>query len=106
MDHARTTRTIAVAYRNRCRFARLRLRYPAGRRSEARLARAWRSDTPGYATYDAHLAMELIVGTSELPARKRDLVVILTEYRWFRSSWEHLRAGLQRSRYASAGSFL
>jgi hypothetical protein len=74
-------RTIAVTARSSSRFARLRLRYPAGTpRGLARFSTRY----PGQVQvpeYDAALAMELVSNTGELPASKHDLIVIITHYR-------------------------
>ena len=78
-----TTRTITVIARSRTRFARLRLRYPAGT-SRSRLPRLTTRypDVTDQPEYDPGLAFELIAGTGELPARKHDLIVIMTQYRY------------------------
>lgn len=78
MEHTRRARTIAVTYRNRSRFARIKLRYP-GRRPSRLTSRY-----PGHVTlpdYNAELALELIGGTGELPTSKRDLLIVLAHYR-------------------------
>lgn len=73
---------LTVTARSRSRFARLRLRHP-----DSRLG-SWRTqigapypDRTAHPQYNAALAVKLIAGTSELPARKHDLIVLLTEYR-------------------------
>jgi len=58
-------RTIAVTARGRSRFARLRVRHPAGERPP----------------YDVALALELLGSTVEDPSGKRDLLIVLGEYR-------------------------
>lgn len=63
-DPAQPARTIAVAARGP--LSRLRLRYPD------------RADRP---VYNAQLALELLGRTSELPASRQALIVILCEYR-------------------------
>src|SRR5690242_5165540 len=81
MQDTAHARTIAVTYRNRSRFARIRLRCP-GRRPPWLYRPATRY--PGEVElpdYDAELAMELIGGTGELPTSKPDLIVVLTHYR-------------------------
>ena len=78
MEHTTHARTIAVTYRNRSRFARIRLRYPGRRPS--RLTKEY----PGHVKlpdYNAELALELIGSTCELPTSKRDLLIVLTHYR-------------------------
>ncbi len=78
----RPARTIAITARSSSRLARLNLRYPAGtRRSWLSRFRTRYPDAADHPDYDAELALELIGRTSELPASKHDLIVILTEYR-------------------------
>jgi hypothetical protein len=43
--------------------------------------RAAYPDRTAHPQYDAALAFKLIARTDELPARKNDLIVLLTEYR-------------------------
>lgn len=76
-------RTIGVRYRAH-RFARIRLRYPYGRRRSVLAALTTRNHYPtqkSHPDYDAELAMQLLDETGELPTSKHDLVVVLTEYR-------------------------
>ncbi len=82
MAITQSARTIAVNARSSSRFARLKIRYPAGAR------RPWRvrfnsryPDRVDNVDYDAALAMELLGKTGELPASKRELVVVLIHYR-------------------------
>lgn len=63
---SRPARTFAVTARSSSRFARLKLRYP---------------DAAPLRRYDADQALELLANTADLPARKHDLIVIMTEYR-------------------------
>jgi hypothetical protein len=83
---ARTTsqRTIYTTYRNHTRLARIRLRRPAtwpplNGRITALLTAIHAPDEP--AQYTPELALELITATSELPASKRALHLILAEHR-------------------------
>ena len=80
MDHAQPARTIAITYRNRSRFARVKLRRPTTGSRRDRL-RAPYPDAPEDLAYDEDLAIELIAATGELPTRKRELIVVLTHYR-------------------------
>lgn len=71
MARKHSGRTIAVLTSGRSRFSRLRVRYPD-------------STTCGGGSrtaYDAATARELLASTGELPASRRDLVAVLTEYR-------------------------
>ena len=70
MTRRHSGRTIAVLTRGRSRFSRLRVRYPDGRTCGG-----------GRTAYDAATARELLASTGELPASRRDLVAVLTEYR-------------------------
>lgn len=74
MEHTTHARTIAVTYRNRSRFARIRLGHPGRRRSRL----TSRYQLPDY---NAELALELIGSTGELPTSKRDLLIVLAHYR-------------------------
>jgi hypothetical protein len=60
-------RTIAVTANGKSRFSRLRVVYPQ------------RASRPP--RYDADLARELLTRTADLPASRRDLIAVLTEYR-------------------------
>jgi len=57
---------IAVTARTRSRLSRLRTRNP---------------DQAEHPHYDAALARELLARTGELPHSKRDLIIVLAEYR-------------------------
>jgi hypothetical protein len=59
------SKTIAVTARNRSRFAPLKVRYPEQERPP----------------YDVVLALELLGSTVEDPSSKRDLLLVLGEYR-------------------------
>ena len=73
---------IAVTARSQSRFARLSLRRSDSRpRSWCTWIRAAYPDRNAHPQYDAALALKLLAGTGELPARKHDLIVLLTEYR-------------------------
>lgn len=77
-------RTLGVSYRPG-RLARIRLSYPHGWRPSWLTKMYRRNHYPGsksHETYDADLAMELVMRTGELPTSKHDLVVLLTEYRF------------------------
>lgn len=81
-DH--THQTIHVSYRNRSRFARIRLRRPdhrppLGARITAVLPALRVPDQP--ADYTPQLALELLAGTRELPESKRALHIVVGEYR-------------------------
>ena len=76
MDHAQPARTISITYRNRSRFARVKLRHSATGSRRGRL-RARYPDAPEHLAYDADLAIELIAATGELPTRKRELIIVL-----------------------------
>jgi hypothetical protein len=66
MTNGLPARTITVSTRSRSLLSRLKVRYP---------------DTAQRPQYNTALALELIASTAELPARKHDLIVLLTEYR-------------------------
>lgn len=74
-------RTITVAARSHSRFARLRLRRPTAARPWSSRFNVAHPDRTAYSVYDAPLARELLARTAELPASKRALIVMLTEYR-------------------------
>jgi hypothetical protein len=80
---SRPARTIAVIPGSRLRFSRLTLDYPPGAPQPPRGLRRWRRvPDPGLSPrYDSDLAAELLRSTGDLPASKRDLIAILTEYR-------------------------
>jgi hypothetical protein len=84
-DRQAARRTIHAAYRRCSRLARIRLRHPGTRRPLLSdpitvLFPALRTPTQP-ARYTPELAMELLNGTSELPAGKRALHLILAEHR-------------------------
>jgi hypothetical protein len=77
--------TIAAAYRNHSRFARIRLTYPGTPQSwRTRLTR--RSLPDGIPEpdqpYTPARALQLLASTGELPASRHDLIVVLTHYRY------------------------
>jgi hypothetical protein len=85
MQHPDVHRTIYASYRRRSRLARIRLRHPGTPRPRMSapitvLLPALRVPG-GPASYTPELAMELLNGTGELPAGKRALHIILSEYR-------------------------
>src|ERR1022692_867822 len=81
MNLQQPARTTAVTPRSNSRVARLRLRHPGRRRSWFAPMGARYPVQAEHPCYDPDLSMELLARTCELPASKRDLVVLLTEYR-------------------------
>lgn len=78
------TRTIAVTARSRSRFARFKVRRPGTPASRPRRgtqpgALAWQPLSR--VAYTPALAIELLIGTAELPGSKRALMTVLVEYR-------------------------
>ena len=82
MASTQAARTIAVTARSSSRLSRLKVRYPAEARPRWGFQGASRyPDLVDNTDYDAALAMELLRRTGELPARKRELIVLLIHYR-------------------------
>ena len=82
MTSTQTARTIGVTARSSSRFSRLKVRYPAEPRPRWGFRGAGRyPDLVDNTDYDAALAMELLRRTGELPASKRELIVLLIHYR-------------------------
>lgn len=74
-------RTIAVLPGSRSRFSRLTVRYPAGTPRPRHRSRRGYPDPGPSPRYDLDLAGELLARTGDLPATRRDLIVVLIEHR-------------------------
>lgn len=76
-----SARTIAVLPGSKSRFSRLKVRYPAGTPRPRHRSRRGYPDPGPSPRYDPDLAGELLARTGDLPATRRDLIVVLTEHR-------------------------
>jgi hypothetical protein len=76
-----STRTIAVLPGSKSRFSRLKVRYPAATPRPRHRFKSRYPDPPPSPQYDPDLAGELLARTCDLPATRRDLIVVLTEHR-------------------------
>jgi hypothetical protein len=77
----RNARTIAVLPGSKSRFSRLKVRYPAGTPQPRHRFKHGYPDPGPSPRYDPDLAGELLARTGDLPATRRDLIVVLTEHR-------------------------